>query len=191
MGEEFIHAAVSDDAAGSQDVGRHGRRVRDEPGRLRCVDRPVARHVQQRGHCRPAHRRHQQVGLDGATIGQVDPAEHAPAPVRAYDVLALSRIDDRRDVDAYPAQVLGRRIPGGVGRQDYGALSRPHAVEVDQAAYRGGEHHAGKVVPVEDVRALDQSGRDDEHRGAGLDQPFGHARQSTLDHAQPVVVVAA
>ena len=89
-------------------------------------------------------------------------------------------------VTSIPAafEVGRRRIGGRAGGDDHRALSRHHAVAVDEHAQALGQHDARPVVAGEHQRALVRAGRQHHLAGAHLPQPL--ARQVRVRVGQVV-----
>ena len=138
----------------------------------------VAGQVEQRRRRRPPDGRDEQVALDALAAAERDapdaPVLPATAALGLDDVAAGSGVDDADDVDAGAAEVVDRGITLVVGGQDDRPLAGPHRPEVDEAADGRREQHAGLVVALEHIGALDQPGCDDEGAGTDLDEPLEH-----------------
>ena len=195
---QFVQRAVARDAAGAEHRAGLPRREapgagggrREEAGSRRVVDGPDPGHVQQRGGRRPAHRRHQQVGVDPRAAGQHHPLGAPPGALGRDHGAAGARV---HELHRYPRGVqIGR---GGVARlvgaEDHGPAPRAHRPQVQEAARSLRQHHARTVVAGEHVGALDEARRHDEHLGTRLGEPFGPAAPAALDDAEPVVLPAA
>ena len=185
--DKLFVAAVADDAARRQHVGDRDRR--EEPSCILVVDRSVTRHVQQRGGCCPTGRGHQQIALKFPTVGQFNTLDGFGSPAGCHDVVALAGIHHRH-VHTGPVQVCGGGVPIGVGREYHRGVARPHRVHVHETPHRTREHHSRLVVAIEHVGSLDQTRRNDQNLGPGLDEPLDRDRMVALDDAGPVVLVA-
>ena len=113
------------------------------------------------------------------------------AALGLHELVAESGIEDRER--SRLRRDGGRRRPRsfGVGGQDHRPPSRSNRPEVDEPADGRRQQHAGLVVAFEHVRALDESGSDDERLGADLDEALEHGARLALEDGQPVVVIAS
>ena len=156
--------------------------------------RAVAGQVEQRRGCGPADGRDEQVALDALSGAHRDSSHAAvratTAALGLHDRVAESGIEDPNDLDPGVTEVVDGRVSFGVGGQDHCPLPRSNGPEVDEPADGRGQQHAGLVVALEHVRALDESRRDNERVSADLDEPLEHGARLALEDGQPVVVVA-
>ncbi len=186
--DQLRGAAITDDATGCHHPGRR-HSAGGEPGRLRVPHRTIARHIQQAGRGGPSGGGHQQVGAGRGSIPGLDSAEF-PASDAAYDVLTLACIQHAGDLDAGAAKPFDCLIAGGVGGEHDRPGARLDRVQSGEAQGRGGQHHAGQIIALEDVGTLDQTGGNHQGADARFDQAFPSPDSAALHHPDPVVVVA-
>ena len=106
----------------------------EEPSGTGVIDREVARHVQQRRWCGPAHSGDEQITVDRRTVVERDGLDCLLGAISRDDVAALASIDDASDVDAGPFEVEQCGVALRICREHDGAGARFHGIQVDQTA---------------------------------------------------------
>ncbi len=125
----------------------------------------------------------------------------APSAILGERHRAVARVDDGGKRDAGIGERGRQLISAVIIGEDDGAAARPHAVAVDVALRRPGQHDAREIVVDEDERPLDRAGRQHDLARANFSQYLARrSRRSRarrqmvghpLEHGDEVMVVIA